>query len=176
LPAVESRQRAGFATYVLVVAILAGVSAVLYRFDVVGLLNFYLGEEILGQILFHTLLLAAPVLAYLLTRRPLEAFMVFFLGLWFGPLMLTTEYYRADFQDALIVAAAIEAGFLISWYRPRGTIVGIFAALLGAGAILAIPLVRYGDMPYPPYAVWMLISGLLAGVLAALLATILRRG
>lgn len=169
-------RRAGLLAYLIVVGGLAAASVFIHRPDMYALLLKLTGDGVLSNLLYLTLVWTAPVLAYLLTRRPLAAFLVFAIGWWLGALGPTTDLNNAMLQNTLITAGVLEGTLLASGYRPRGVLVGIVAAVFGAAAGIAILIVRYQYAPDTSDMVVALLAGLGGGALAALLATLFGRG
>lgn len=170
------RRRAGWLAYLIVVGGLSAASVLFHSPNTFGTLQGLTGDGALSNLLYLTLIWIAPVLAYLLTRRPLAAFLVFSIGWWLGVLGSTTDLGDEMLQNALITAGALEVTFLLSGYRTRGVLVGIVAAVLGAIAGMALLIIRNQYAPSAGELVVALLAGLVGGALAALLATILGRG
>ena len=170
------RKRASFLAYLLIVGAFTVVSVVLRRANIFTLLQGLVGDETLSGLLYLTLLWTMPILAYLLTRWPLAAFLVYGIGEWLGTWGPITDFDYVPLQNTLITAAAIEAVFLLSGYRTRGSLVGVIAAVTGAAVSLGLTLVRYGSLPGASEIVMMVLAALVGGVLAALVATLLGRG
>ncbi len=175
-PASVARKRSGWLGYVLIVGGLAAVSMQLQHIDVVDQLEALIGEATLANLIYLTLIWMLPVLAYMLTRRPLAAFLVFFLAAWAGGLDLTTDFRNESLRQVLIMAGAMEAMFLLSGYRARGAMIGIVAPVVGAVAGLVVTLARYGNLPGSSELVVLVVASLVGGALAALLATLAGRG
>ena len=170
------RRRAGWLAYLIVVGGLAAASVLFHSPDLFASLQELTGDGALSNLLYLTLIWMAPVLAYLLTRRPLAAFLVFSVGWWLGVLGSMTDLGDEMLQNALITAAVLEATFLLSGYRTRGVLVGIGAAVFVAIAGMALLIIRNQYAPNAGDLVVALLAGLVGGALAALLATILGRG
>ncbi len=170
------RKRAGWLAYLLIVGGLALVTVFLRRTNVFFTLQEMVGDDTLGGLLYQTLLWMMPVLAYLLTRVPLAAFLVAGIGEWLGSIGMITNLDDAAVQNALITAASIEAVFLLSGYQTRGALIGVIAAVTGAVVSLVLVFVRFGTLPGASEMVMTVLAGLLGGVLAALAATVLGRG
>lgn len=175
-PVPVARKRSGWLGYTFIVSGLAAVSMQLQRTDVYGQLESLIGDATLANLLYLTLIWTMPVLAYLLTRRPLAAFLVFVLGTWAGSLGLTTDLNDESLQQVLIMAGAMEAVFLLSGYRTRGVVIGIVAPVAGVIAGLAVSFARYGGAPSGGELVVVVVASLVGGALAALLATLFGRG
>jgi serine/threonine-protein kinase len=170
------RHRAGWLAYLIVVGGLAAASVLFHSPDLFVSLQELTGDGALSNLLYLMLIWTAPVLAYLLTRRPLAAFLVFSIGWWLGVLGSITDLGDEMLQNALITAGVLEATFLLSGYRTRGVLVGIVAAVFGAIAGIALLIIRNQYAPSTGDLVVALLAGLVGGALAALLAAISGRG
>lgn len=169
-------RRAGWLAYLVAVGVLAWASMLLQRLDLSTTIWELTGYGALGYPLHLTLVWIPPVLAYLLTRRPLASFFVFAIG-WGVDLFNPSTYLDIEsFMKVLIIASVMEATFLLSGYRTRGIKVGIVAAIAGsvAAIVLFTPPYLYADVGYLTAAT--LLTGLVGGALAALLAIFFGRG
>lgn len=166
------RRRAGWLAYLVVVGGLASASVFLLRSDLLAVLQELTGDGVLGALLLFSLIWTMPVLAFLLTRRPLAAFLVFVISWWMGMLDSSTDLTIEPFQDMLITAGLMEATFLVSGYRTRGVKVGMVAAVVGSVAWIVQYTYAFGLGEI----IVALLSGLVGGALAALLAKVFRRG
>lgn len=170
------RRRAGWLAYLVVVGGLASASVFLQRSDLLAALPELTGDGTLGYLLHLTLIWTMPVLAYLLTRRPLAAFLVFAIVWWIDAMDSNTGLTDELIKNMLITAGAMEATFLLSGYRLRGVRIGIVAAIVGSIAGIAPFIIRYQYAPSMGELIVILLTGLVGGVLAALLATFFGRG
>ncbi len=170
------RKRSGWLGYLLIVGGLVAASIQLQRTGAYGQLESLIGDATLANLLYLTLIWMLPALAYLLTRRPLAAFLVCVGGFWLGSLGLATDLTDESLQQVLIMAGAMELPFLLSGYRTRGVLSAIIAPVAGAAAGLVVSMVRFGYEPGSGEWIVAVVASLVGGALAALLATLLGRG